>query len=103
MWRSANARMRFKALQDFLYRPVIANYVRYRTLASFHDEFDHYEGDGFLLMSADNTQSDRKTYESPNLNKLTPKEAHLLLESQAVQGDEAAKDLLDLLSPAELP
>jgi hypothetical protein len=49
-------------------------------------------------MSADNTQRDRKTYASPNLNKLTAKEAHLLLESQAAQGDEAAKDLLHLLS-----
>jgi len=54
-------------------------------------------------MSADNTEPDRKPYASPNLNKLTPKEAHLLLESQAAQGDEAAKDLLDILSPAKMP
>ena len=58
---------------------------------------------GFLLMSADNTHPDRKTYTSPKLNKLTPKEAHLLLESQAAQGDEAAKDLLDLLFPTKMP
>jgi hypothetical protein len=54
-------------------------------------------------MSADNTEPDRKSYASPNLNKLTPKEAHLLLESQAAQGNEDAKDLLDLVSPANVP
>ena len=51
-------------------------------------------------MSADKTQPDRKPYASPSLAKLTPEEVRLLLESQAAQGDEDAKDLLDLLSPA---
>jgi len=51
----------------------------------------------FFLMSADNTQPDHKKYASPTLNKLTPKEAQLLLESQAAQGDKDARDLLDLM------
>jgi len=40
-----------------------------------------------------------KTYSSPTLKSLTPEQAKLLLLGQASQGDQGAKDLLDVLFP----
>ncbi len=45
------------------------------------------------------SQTELKPYSSPRLNKLTPEEAKLLLLGQATQGDQGAKDLLDVLFP----
>lgn len=39
----------------------------------------------------------KKTYASPKLTKLTFKEAELLLQAQAEEGSQEAKDLLNLL------
>ncbi len=41
----------------------------------------------------------RKTYSPPQLNKLTPEQARLLLIGHATCGDQGAKDLLDVLYP----
>ena len=40
-----------------------------------------------------------KAYSPPRLNKLTPEQAKLLLIGQAIQGNQGAKDLLDVLFP----
>ena len=44
-------------------------------------------------------QTERKTYSSPRLNKLTPGQAKLLLIGQATKRDQGAKDLLDMVFP----
>jgi len=46
------------------------------------------------------SQTRKKTYSPPKLNKLTPEQAKLLLIGQAGCGDQGAKDLLDVLYPA---
>lgn len=46
-----------------------------------------------------NLQTEPKTYSCPQLNKLTPEQAKLYLIGQATQGDQGAKDLLDVLFP----
>ncbi len=43
------------------------------------------------------SQTELKTYSSPRLNELTPEQAKLLLLGQATQGDQGAKDLLDVI------
>ncbi len=45
------------------------------------------------------SQTEPKTYSSPKINKVTPEQAKLLLLGQATQGDQGAKDLLDVLFP----
>jgi hypothetical protein len=45
------------------------------------------------------SQTELKAYSSPRLNKLTPEQAKLLLIRQATQGDQGAKDLLDVFFP----
>jgi len=45
------------------------------------------------------SQTEPKTYSSPKVNKVTPEQAKLLLLGQATQGDQGAKDLLDVLFP----
>ncbi len=45
------------------------------------------------------SQTEPKTYSSPKRNKVTPEQAKLLLLGQATQGDQGAKDLLDVLFP----
>ena len=42
----------------------------------------------------------KKTYYPPNLNKLTPEQANLILMGHASVGDQGRKDLLDVLYPA---
>lgn len=48
-------------------------------------------------MSADTKPVPKKPYASPKLSKLTPEDANLLLLDRTVQGNQEAKDLLDLL------
>jgi len=45
------------------------------------------------------SQTEPKTYSSPKLNKVTSEQAKLLLLGHATQGDQGAKDLLDVLFP----
>ncbi len=45
------------------------------------------------------SQTELKTYSSPRLNKLTPEQAKLLLLGHVIQGDQGAKDLLDVIFP----
>jgi len=45
------------------------------------------------------SQTEPKTYSSPKINKVTPEQANLLLLGQATQGDQGAKDLLNVLFP----
>jgi hypothetical protein len=46
-----------------------------------------------------NSKTPQKTYSSPTLKNLTPEQAKLLLLGHASQGDQGAKDLLDVLFP----
>jgi hypothetical protein len=46
-----------------------------------------------------NSKTSLKAYSPPRLNKLTPEEAKLLLIGHATQGNQGAKDLLDLVYP----
>ena len=46
------------------------------------------------------SQAELKTYSSPRLNKLAPEQTILLLTGKAMQGDQGAKDLLDVLFPS---
>jgi hypothetical protein len=45
------------------------------------------------------SETRKKTYSPPKLNKLTPDQATLLLTGHATCGDQGAKDLLDVLYP----
>jgi hypothetical protein len=45
------------------------------------------------------SQAELKTYSSPTLNKLAPEQALLWLTGKVMQGDQGAKDLLDVLFP----
>ena len=44
-------------------------------------------------------QAELKTYSSPTLNKLASEQALLLLMGKAMQGDQGAKDSLEVLFP----
>ena len=49
------------------------------------------------------SETRKKTYSPPKLNKLTPDQATLLLTGHATCGDQGAKDLLDVLYPPPEP
>ncbi len=51
------------------------------------------------LMSLPDSQTAPKPYSSPRLSKLTPEQAKLLLLGHVIQGDQGAKDLLDVIFP----
>jgi hypothetical protein len=46
------------------------------------------------------SQTCKKPYLAPRLNKLTPEQARLLLLGHATCGDQGAKDLLEMIYPA---
>lgn len=46
------------------------------------------------------SQTCKKVYFAPKLNKLTPQQAQLLLIGRATFGDQGAKDLLEIIYPA---
>jgi hypothetical protein len=48
------------------------------------------------------SQGKLKTYSPPKLTTRTPEQAKLLLIGHATQGDQGARDLLDVLFPAGL-
>jgi len=45
------------------------------------------------------SQTCKKAYSVPKLNKLMPEQAHLLLIGHATCGNQGAKDLLDVIYP----
>lgn len=49
------------------------------------------------------SETRKKTYGPPKLNKLTPEQAKLILIGHASCGDQGAKDLLDVLYPLPAP
>jgi len=58
------------------------------------------KGKVFMQKSSEMNQANtRKPYEKPTFKKHTPEEAKLLLNSRAMQGDQGAKELLELMFP----